>query len=155
MALELRSPAFEDGGEIPVKYTGDGRNLSPPLEWSAVPEGTRSLVALMEDPDAPRGTFRHWALYDIAPTRTQLPEGIGDGGTAEPPHQGVNDFGHARYDGPAPPRGHGLHHYHFRIAALDVDRLPVPASAKVADVWQAAKAHVLDQAEMVGTYQRP
>lgn len=154
MALEIRSPAFTEGGEIPPKYTADGQNASPPLEWTGAPAGTRSLVVLMEDPDAPAGTFRHWALYDIMPTRKLLPEGVDQGVKTEPLGHGVNDFGHAKYDGPAPPRRHGVHHYHFRVAALDVDHLPVKASPSVTEVWEAAKSHVLDQAEIVGTYQR-
>lgn len=154
MALQVRSPAFEDGGDIPRKYTGDGQNLSPPLEWMGIPPGTGSLLVVMEDPDAPAGTFRHWAIYDIMPTRTQLPEGLGGSVKAESLGHGVNDFGHARYDGPAPPKGHGVHHYHFRVAALDVQHLAVPPSAKVAEVWEAARPHVLDQAEIVGAYQR-
>lgn len=151
MAVQLRSSAFADGGEIPRKYTADGQNVSPPLEWSGVPAGTRSLVVVMEDPDAPSGTFRHWALYDIRPGCTALAEG--EWGTETLGH-GVNDFGHAQYDGPAPPRGHGTHHYHFRVAALDVDRLPLKGSPSVAEVWRAARPHVLGQAEIVGTYRR-
>ncbi|MCR6628641.1 MAG: YbhB/YbcL family Raf kinase inhibitor-like protein [Magnetospirillum sp.] len=150
MALRVRSPAFSDGSEIPRRFTADGDNLSPPLEWSGIPDGTRSLVVVMEDPDAPSGIFRHWALYDVAPTRAQLPEGVSAAG----PGRGVNDFGHAGYDGPAPPKGHGLHHYHFHVVALDVDQLPVNPSPKVAEVWKAARPHILAQAECVGTYQR-
>lgn len=152
MAFALQSPAFENGGRIPTKYTLDGDNLSPPLEWRDAPSGTKSFVLVMEDPDAPNGTFHHWALYNIDAGEKRLAEGIGRStanlGT------GVNDFGHSRYDGPQPPRGHGIHHYHFKLVALDVDGLNKSAKASVNEVWSAAKKHVLGEAEMVGTYER-
>src|SRR5690606_5678044 len=117
MAFTLESPAFENGQTIPEAYVREGGNLSPPLRWSGAPAGTRSFLLVVEDPDAPRGVFRHWAVYDIVAERTELPEG-----TAGPERfrQGVNDFGNDRYDGPRPPKGHGIHHYHFRLSALDV-----------------------------------
>lgn len=148
--MQIRSPAFAEGSTIPRRYTRDGDNLSPPLEWSGAPRETRSFIVLMEDPDAPRGTFRHWAVYDLRPDTTALPEAA----TAEPAGEGVNDFGNRGYDGPEPPKGHGLHHYHIRVAALDVDHLSVRATAKVDEVWKAARSHILDQAETVGTYRR-
>lgn len=146
--MQIQSPAFTDGSAIPRKYTRDGDNLSPPLQWSGAPEGTRSYVVLIEDPDAPSGTFRHWAAYDLPADRTGLEE------AAAPEHLGVNDFGNRGYDGPQPPRGHGQHHYHIRVAALDVDHLPLKPKAKVDEVWRAAVPHVLDQAEIVGAYVR-
>src|SRR5438552_4590883 len=121
MAFALASPAFSNGGKIPLKYTLDGDNLSPPLEWRDAPPGTKSFALVVEDPDAPNGTFRHWALYNISGNRDDLPEGVGGADL------GVNDFGHRRYDGPRPPKGDGKHHYHFRIAALDVEKLVQPA----------------------------
>jgi hypothetical protein len=101
----------------------------------------------------PSGTFRHWAVYDLPPEVTALPEGAGSK-TSEELHQGVNDYGHARYDGPCPPQGHGTHHYHFRLAALDTPMLRVSPAAKVADIWRAAEQHILAQTELVGTYAR-
>lgn len=153
MTLAIKSPAFQNGERIPVKYTGDGQNTSPPLNWSGAPDGTRSFALIVEDPDAPSGTFRHWAMYNIAAHETGLPEGASRGapGTVM---QARNDFGHARYDGPAPPKGHGLHHYHFRLAALDVGRLDLQAESTVADVQAAARPHVLAEAEVIGTYER-
>jgi Raf kinase inhibitor-like YbhB/YbcL family protein len=109
-------------------------------------------MLIVEDPDAPSGTFRHWAVHGINPCQTELREGAG----AEEPgrRQAINDFGRPRYDGPQPPRGHGLHHYHFRLAALDVANLEVPEDADVARVWRAAQPHVIEEAELVGTFER-
>jgi len=154
MPLTLTSPAFADGERIPLKYTRDGENLAPPLRWSGVPDRTRSLVLVMEDPDAPNGTFRHWAVFNIPSDHDQLPESMETGPDAGRVRYGRNDFGNARYDGPEPPRGHGVHHYHFRLAALDVPSLSVPAQAGVAQIWQDARKHMLEQAELVGTYER-
>ena len=152
MALTLRSPAFADGERIPDNYVRDGQNLSPPLEWSGVPEGARSLLLMVEDPDAPRGLFRHWAVYDIPPEKRRLEEGAArrDGKLK----QGANDFGNSTYDGPQPPQGHGTHHYHFRLAALDTDHLDVGPKQRAEAVWSAAEASIIDQAELVGTYER-
>jgi Raf kinase inhibitor-like YbhB/YbcL family protein len=152
MAFVLRSPAFAEGQAIPKKYTCDGDNISPPLEWSGAPAGTQSFVLVIEDPDAPSGVFRHWAVYNIPPQQTSLPEGVSEGARTGELSQGVNDYGHHRYDGPCPPPGHGTHHYHFRMAALDTPRLNVSPNAKVAEIWRAAQPHSLAIAELVGTY---
>ena len=154
MAFVLKSPAFANGQAIPAQYTCDGENVSPPLQWSGAPAGTQSFVLLVEDPDAPSGVFRHWAVYNIPPERTALPEGPGQDARAVQLSQGINDFGHARYDGPCPPRGHGTHHYHFRLAALDTPRLALPPKATVAEIWRAAEPHILAEAELVRTYAR-
>lgn len=152
MTFALHSPVFNNGGAIPTRYTRDGENVSPPLRWSDPPREAKSFILVVEDPDAPSGTFRHWAVLDIAPGQTELREGAGgeDGRRG----QAVNDFGRARYDGPEPPVGHGLHHYHFRLAALDLAHLDVPPDADVQAAWQAAQAHVIEEAELVGTYRR-
>jgi Raf kinase inhibitor-like YbhB/YbcL family protein len=155
MPLTIRTPAFADGKPIPVKCTRDGDNLSPPLTWSGAPSGTKGFALILEDPDAPDGTFYHWAVFDIPAERAGLPEGVGGkSGGAEGMKFAVNDFGRARYDGPEPPVGHGVHHYHFRLAALDVPSLPLPGKVKVADVWREAQKHALATAEVVGTYER-
>jgi hypothetical protein len=148
--MELQSPAFEQGQPIPRKYCRKGDNLSPPLRWSDAPEDAKSFVLVVEDPDAPSGTFRHWGVYGIEPDRKELAEGAAGDRLQEV----VNDFGDRGYDGPQPPRGTGTHHYHFRIAALDIERLEVPANAKVADLWRAAKPHVIDEAELIGTFEQ-
>jgi Raf kinase inhibitor-like YbhB/YbcL family protein len=145
MAFSLKSPAFGNGQAIPRKYTGDGEDVSPPLAWSGPPAGAKSFVLVVEDPDAPSGTFRHWGICNL--TGTHLPEGAS--GTAA-----TNDFGERGYRGPAPPRGHGVHHYHFRLFALDVETLAVPPHAKVADLRKAAEGHILGEAELIGTYVR-
>ena len=153
MALTITSPAFKHGEVIPTRYTRDGDNISPPLEWHDAPPETQSFVLLIEDPDAPSGTFRHWSMYNIPAGEAGLLQdaaGHGPGGAGE----GVNGFGNARYDGPQPPRGHGPHHYHFRLAALDVPRLNIPASAKAEHVWAKAQPHIIAEAEVVGVYER-
>ena len=154
MTFGLKSPAFSNGEPIPEKYTADGENLSPPLEWSDPPAGTKSFALIVEDPDAPSGMFRHWGLYNIMGERTLLPEGVGRGKKTERLGKGVNDFGEPRYGGPAPPKGHGTHHYHFKLAALDVEELSHAPTMPAADIWKAAQKHMLGQTELVGTYGR-
>src|SRR5688500_16599543 len=119
MAFALSSPAIKPDAPIDDKFAREGGNLSPPLEWLGAPEGTRSFAVIVEDPDAPRGVFRHWAAYDIPADKSRLDEG--EGRRSGDLRQGANDFGNLGYDGPQPPEGHGPHHYHFRVAALDVD----------------------------------
>lgn len=153
MTLTIRSPAFAEGGTIPKKYTLDGDNVSPPLEWFDPPHGVRSYALICEDPDAPAGTFRHWAVRNIPAGQNGLPEGAGarsDGCTSF----AVNDFGHDRYDGPRPPRGHGPHHYHFRLAALDAELVDMPPGTRAEELWRAVQPHIIEQAETVGTSQR-
>jgi Raf kinase inhibitor-like YbhB/YbcL family protein len=134
---------------MPKRYSQHGENLSPPLRWEDAPEETMSFALIVEDPDAPSGTCRHWAVYNIDAGANHLPEGVSAG---EFP-QALNYAGHARYDGPKPPKGHGLHHYHFRLAALDVPSLKVRNDANAVEVWRAAEPHVLAEAELVGTYE--
>lgn len=154
MAFSLTSPVFEDGGAIPKKYTRDGQNVSPPLKWKDPPKDAKSFVLVVEDPDAPRGTFRHWAVYDIPTVVTELWENATKHGMGDRLCEGVNDFGNPHYDGPEPPHGHGVHHYHFRLAALNVANLDVAKGATVADIWAAAEPHILAETELVGTYER-
>ena len=153
MALTLRTSAFDDGKKIPVRFTRDGANVSPALTWSGAPPGTKSFALIIADPDAPNGTFYHWALFNIPANRNGLPEGLGpnSGGGFK---SGLNDFGEVGYDGPEPPAGHGTHHYHFRLAALDVPSLNLPERPKVASVWLEAERHALATTEIVGTYER-
>lgn len=159
--MKLSSPAFQHNGQIPLKYTGEGDDVSPPLKWSGVPEGTREFVLLCEDPDAPGasqrgGPFVHWVIYDISPSTTQLPEGVPNKMRLELPiraDQGTNSFGSIGYGGPMPPVGHGRHHYFFRLYALNFE-LGVKPGASRAELLEAMHGHVLDQAELVGTYER-
>jgi Raf kinase inhibitor-like YbhB/YbcL family protein len=153
MPLTITSPAFKHGEVIPTRHTRDGDNLSPPLEWRDAPPETKSFVLIVEDPDAPSGTFRHWAMYNIPAGETGLPEGASGQGRSGA-GDGVNGFRNTRYDGPQPPKGHGPHHYHFRLAALDAERLDMPASAKAEDIWAKAQPHIIAEAEMIGVHER-
>jgi hypothetical protein len=145
-SFTLNSGAFSDGGEIPRPHTCDGDDLSPPLEWSDMPEGTRSLALVCDDPDAPGGTFTHWLAWGIDPAGR-----LGEG--ERPPFEGTNDFGRTGYGGPCPPRGHGPHRYSFRLYALG-DELDVSAGAGKDEVEQAVRGPSLGVAELLGTYER-
>jgi Raf kinase inhibitor-like YbhB/YbcL family protein len=153
MPLSITSPAFRNGEVIPTRHTRDGENLSPPLEWRDAPPETKSFVLIVADPDVPSGTFQHWAMYNIPADEAGLPEGA-SAQDLRGAGEGVNGFRNARYDGPQPPKGHGLHHYHFRLAALDAERLDMPASAKAEDIWAKAQPHIIAEAELVGVYER-
>src|SRR6266702_5687711 len=152
MALTLNSPAFAQNQRIPDRFSRDGGNVSPPIEWRGAPAGTQSYALIVEDPDAPRCTFRHWAAYDIPSGANRLTEVAGAGKPDTAMHMAVNDFGDRHYDGPQPPPGHGTHHYHFRLFALDVPHLRVPGNAAAQEVLEAARAHALAEADVVGTY---
>ena len=146
--LNLTSTAFADGRPIPVQYSCDGSNQSPPLNWSEPPHGTKSFALVIDDPDAPSGTFRHWGVFDIPVSARSI------GGGQKLGTEVTNDFGKPGYGGPCPPKGHGPHHYHFKLFALDVDRLGVGPSAKVLDVENEAAKHAIARGELVGTYER-
>jgi Raf kinase inhibitor-like YbhB/YbcL family protein len=146
--LELTSDAFQDGQPIPAQFTCDGANQTPTLHWSDPPEGTKSFALVIDDPDAPSGTFRHWGVFDIPASARSI------GGGQRAGTEVANDFGKTGYGGPCPPEGHGPHHYHFKLFALDVDKLDVGADAKVVDVEKAAAKHALAQGELIGTYER-
>lgn len=153
MAFNLESPAFENGRTIPNTYVRDGGNLSPSLQWKDAPAGTKSYLLVVEDPDAPRGVFRHWAVYDIPAERNHLPEGTARAAKTENLGHGVNDFGNPHYDGPQPPKGDGAHHYHFRLSALDIETLHCGDKAPIGEVLDRARPHVIGTAELVGTYE--
>ena len=154
MAMSLSSSALKPNQRIPDRFSRDGENLSPPIAWHGAPGGTRSYALVVEDPDAPRGTFHHWAAYNIPAAADGLPEGAGSDEADSVMRMAVNDFGNRRYDGPQPPAGHGAHHYHFRLFALDTVQLPVPASGGAQSVLEAAREHALAEADLVGTYER-
>jgi len=155
MPLMLMSPAILPGAAIPQEYTADGHDISPPLAWSGVPAGTRSLVLVIEDPDAPRGIFHHWAAYDIPPGTPGLAAGYRAGVPVAGILQASNDFGTLGYAGPCPPSGSGPHHYHFELLALSRPSLGLPPDAPATQVIQASAPYVIARAELVGTYQRP
>ncbi|MFA9461146.1 YbhB/YbcL family Raf kinase inhibitor-like protein [Thiohalorhabdus sp. Cl-TMA] len=154
MSLTLMSGVFAHDHQIPVKYTCDGEDVSPPLEWAGIPDNTRSFALVCDDPDAPGGTFQHWAVYDIPPETTFLEEGFSSAGTPGRFPEGANDFGKTAYGGPCPPAGHGAHHYRFRLLALDVDHLDLPGKATMEEVEKTARAHMLAETELVGHYER-
>jgi Raf kinase inhibitor-like YbhB/YbcL family protein len=143
----LESSAFENAQAIPSRHSCEGEDLSPRLRWSNVPEGTRSLALVVDDPDAPGGVFTHWIAWGLDPAA----EGLGEGEPA--PREGQNDFGTSGYRGPCPPPGHGRHRYVFRLYALDAEPELAAGAPKVA-LEQAVAGHVLTMAELVGTYER-
>jgi Raf kinase inhibitor-like YbhB/YbcL family protein len=153
MALSVASPAFSHGERIPERYSKNGGNISPPLAWHDAPRNTRSFAVIVEDPDAPQGTFRHWAVYNVPAAYQGLGEGSGSADSASSLQMAVNDFGNRAYDGPQPPHGHGAHHYHFRVLALDVPELRLPDRASIKDVMDAAQPCVIAHGETVGTFQ--
>jgi len=150
--MKLESNAFAAGGMIPAKYTCDGDDTSPDLQWDAPPVGTQSLVLIVDDPDAPSGIFVHWVVYDIPPETRQLPEGVGalstleGGGT-----QGSSSFNRLGYGGPCPPSG--THRYFFKLYALD-QPLGLDSGATKDQVVAAMEGHILDTAELMGRYSR-
>jgi Raf kinase inhibitor-like YbhB/YbcL family protein len=155
-AIRLESSAFADGQAIPARYGCDSQGLSPPLSWSNLPGGTRSIAIAIDDPDAsgaPGGKFRHWAAYDIPAAMSGLPEGAGNAGT-EGFKQSLNDARSPGYIPMCPPKGDPPHHYHFRLFALDVPALDVADGAKVKDVEERAAAHKLAETELIGTFER-
>ena len=157
MALKLESHAFGPMGEIPAVHTCDGKDTAPPLSWSGAPEGTKSFVLIVDDPDAPdpaapKRTYVHWVLYDLPADATSLGEGVTGGGLPRGTREGVNDWDRTGYGGPCPPIGR--HRYFFKLSALDTT-LGDLGRARKADVERAMQGHVLAHAELVGTYQHP
>ncbi len=151
--LAVASAAFVDGGAIPSEYTCDGAGISPPLSWSVTPRGTVAYAVIMQDPDAPGGTFTHWLLLDLPANVTSLPQGVPAG--ERPAVGGVqarNDAGVAGYSGPCPPAG-PAHHYRFTVYALDrpLGLVPVPSKSTALNAMQG---HILSQGTLAGTYQR-
>lgn len=153
--LTITSAAFSPDGPIPRAHTCDGADQSPPLTWTGVPEGTRQLALIVDDPDAPGRTFVHWVLYGVAPTATGLPAGVAKDGTLTRPVtalQGINDFRRTGWNGPCPPPG-PAHRYLFTLYALDTE-LKLSPGATNAVVVMAMKGHILEQAQLVGRYGR-
>ena len=150
--MKVWSPAFKYGGAIPEQYSCEGADLSIPLYFALVPEGSRSLVLIMEDPDAPGGVFVHWLLYNIPPVQKVLSEGWSSGQReASGIRQGRNDFGNKNYGGPCPPRG--SHRYYIRLYALDIPSDFEEGLSK-AELLKRISGHVLAEAEWMGIYTR-
>jgi Raf kinase inhibitor-like YbhB/YbcL family protein len=152
MRIEIKSRVFENEGMIPRKYTCDGDDISPPLSWDSVPEETKSIAVICDDPDAPMGIWVHWVVYDILPGTRELKENITPeremdiGGI-----QGMNDFKKVGYGGPCPPRG--THRYFFKIFALD-SRLELGPGATKDKLLIAMEGHILAKGELIGKYSR-
>ncbi|MFQ5591273.1 MAG: YbhB/YbcL family Raf kinase inhibitor-like protein [Phycisphaerae bacterium] len=155
MELVIESSAFSANGPIPVRFTGDGEDVSPPLSWSGVPGDAKELAVIMDDPDAPsRDPWVHWVIYNIPAEVTELPEGVTK--TELPPEpsgaaQGSNSWGRIGYGGPKPPSG--VHHYHFKLYALDT-ALGAAAGLDKSGLLRSMQGHIIAQAELVGTYSR-
>ncbi len=151
MALHIESSAFSDGGQIPRQYTCDGKDISPPLSWTGVPEASRSLALICDDPDASK-TFTHWVIFDLPPKTSGLPEAVPAresvaGGGA----QGTNDFRKVGYGGPCPPSG--THRYYFKIYALDKE-LGLDGKTTKDQLLRAMEGHILAQGQLMGIYKR-
>ncbi len=149
--MKLRSEAFSDGGMLPQRFSCEGADISPPLEWGSIPAATKTLALICDDPDAPMGTWVHWVYYNIPPI-TALPEGIP--GVARPPTggiQGINDFKKTGYGGPCPPAG--VHRYYFKLYALD-SQVQLPEGATKNQLIKAMEGHILAKALLMGRFSR-
>jgi Raf kinase inhibitor-like YbhB/YbcL family protein len=151
MTFQLTSPAFSDGGNIPDKYSRDGSNISPPLVWSDVPDGTKSLALIMDDPDAPSGLFVHWILYGIPTNINKIAEGEHVPSTIPGSRHGHNGFGTLGYDGPQPPKG--THRYYFHLFALNKDPA-LKSGATQSELNVAMQGHILAEAQLMGRFRK-
>jgi Raf kinase inhibitor-like YbhB/YbcL family protein len=142
--LQIRSTVFAHNGHIPVRYTCEGENVNPPLEFSEIPEGTKSLALIVEDPDAPHGVFDHWLVWNISPN-TSIAEAMNPG------ISGTNSFGKTGFGGPCPPSG--THRYFFRVYALDAE-LELEAGANKVALRNAMEGHILAEGELMGMYKK-
>jgi Raf kinase inhibitor-like YbhB/YbcL family protein len=153
MTFTIRSTAFTAGGTIPKQYTCDGSDISPPLTWTEPPAGTKSLALIMDDPDAPAGTWVHWVLYNLSPVTRDLPDGVPTTtALTSGAKQGNTDFGKVGYGGPCPPQG-PPHRYFFKLYALDAE-LNLASKATKRQLETAMEGHILAQAELIGRYGR-
>jgi len=157
MTLTVTSPVFSHNGEIPARFTCDGEDISPALEWSGLPEGTKSVALIVDDPDAPdpaapRMIWVHWVLYNIPPSAMGLAEGVKMQDLPAGTKEGLNDWKRTGYGGPCPPIGR--HRYFHKLYALDVV-LPDLGTPTKTELEKAVEGHILDQVELIGTYQRP
>ena len=152
MDIKITSTAFEEGGFIPPKYTCDGADISPPLQWDNIPEGTKSIALISDDPDAPMGTWVHWVLFNLPADTRQLQENVPPDETLpNGAMQGISDFQRIGYGGPCPPGG--THRYFFKIYALDVELDLEPGAAKP-DLLNAMEGHILAEGQLIGKYKR-
>jgi Raf kinase inhibitor-like YbhB/YbcL family protein len=152
MQFTLSSPSFRQDQTLPAKHTCEGADASPALKWDGAPAGTKGFALICDDPDAPGGTWTHWVIYGMPAGATELPENVAKTDTASGAKQGMNDFGRIGYGGPCPPPGK-LHHYHFKLFALDVE-LNLAARVSRRQLEYAMRGHILGQVELMGTYRR-
>jgi len=153
MTIQLTSSAFLEGAPIPAQYTCDGQDISPPLKWRNVPQGTKTLALICDDPDAPVGTWVHWVLYSLPGSVGELPEGLPPTETLpNGAKQGLNDFRRVGYGGPCPPGG-GPHRYFFKLYALNAE-LDLPPKATKKDLLRAMEGHILAEGQLMGIYKR-
>lgn len=153
MKIELTSPTIREGEAVPKQYTGDGKDVSPPLRWSDPPQATKSFALICDDPDAPRGVWVHWVLFNLPGERRELEEGVpAEEMPAGGAKQGKNDFGKIGYGGPAPPPGKP-HRYYFKLYALDT-LLDLAPGATKDQLLAAMKGHLLAEGQLVGRYGR-
>jgi Raf kinase inhibitor-like YbhB/YbcL family protein len=157
MSITIQSGAFKPNDRIPRRHTGDGDDVSPPLSWANVPSGAKELALICDDPDAPRADpWVHWLIYKLPAGTTALPEGVATSEKLDAPAgamQGRNSWGMIGYRGPAPPKGHGTHHYHFKLYALDAS-LDAKAGLDKDALLAKMKGHILAEGEVIGTYSR-
>ena len=151
MAMKLVIAAFPEGGAVPVLHTCEGADISPALEWSGAPAGTKSFAVIVDDPDAPDGVWNHWLLFDIPSVVRALAQGYKPGKLGE---SGVNDFGKPGYSGPCPPKRGGPHRYYFKIFGLDVPKLDLKEGVSREQLDRAMRGHVVAQAQYMGRYER-
>ncbi|RMD46073.1 MAG: YbhB/YbcL family Raf kinase inhibitor-like protein [Aquificota bacterium] len=151
--FKITSPAFKYGDFIPVKYTCDGKDLSPPLQWENTPKGTKSFVLIVEDPDAPMGTFTHWIVYDIPALSTGIAEDFPKKIEVKGIKQGINDFGRVGYGGPCPPPGKP-HRYFFKLFAIDIPSLNLKGGATKSEVIKSLNGHIIGTTQIMGLYRR-
>jgi Raf kinase inhibitor-like YbhB/YbcL family protein len=152
--MELTSNAFDEGDQIPVEYTCDGDDISPPLSWSDVPEDARSFVIVLEDVDASGGPFRHWGIFNIPADDRVLPSDIPPRSEEMELRQAKNGFGTVGYEGPCPPRSDSEHSYRFRIYALSISELEFPEPPKVVELKESLRPHLIGHTELNCLYER-
>lgn len=153
----LKSTAFKYNNPIPAQFTCEGANISPELHWHAIPKCTKSLVIIIDDPDSPPpfpNPFVHWVVYDL-PITCRLTQGANISALFPTAQQGTNNFGNIGYNGPCPPQGDGFHRYHFRLYALNIKSLGLPAGATKAQVTTAMQGHIIGYGQLIGTYLIP
>ncbi len=157
MTMTVECPAFGSGQTIPTQYTGEGQDVSPPLTWSGMPQAAKELALICDDPDAPTPQpWVHWVIYKIPASATGLPENVAktaQTGGEVTASQGINSWSRIGYGGPMPPPGHGVHHYHFKLYALDTP-LEVAAGLDKEALLNAMSGHIIAEGELIGTYQR-